>query len=306
MAPRIVDLNAVVRELGKMLLRLIGENIQVEYALAPDLGKTRADPTQIQQVLMNLAVNARDAMPNGGRLCIETFNTTMDSGSLAAVDYVMLAVSDTGTGIDPAVLPRIFEPFFTTKEHGKGTGLGLSMVYGIVQQSGGQVFVYSEPGRGATFKVYLPRVAEGEQVNSKPVVAELEIAGSETILLVEDEPGLRAAAADFLRANGYTILEAHNGDEALAVASRTEGQIDLLLTDVIMPGMTSGPELARRILELRPGIHVLYMSGYTENIALQHGIVNLASQFLQKPFSLHLLGKKIREILDSKALPVTA
>jgi PAS domain S-box-containing protein len=312
MAPQILDLNATVQDLGKMLPRLIGENIKVELVLNADLGKTKADPTQMQQVLMNLAVNARDAMPNGGRLTIETDNVELDSRYAASHagfepgHYVMLAVSDTGTGIDAAVLPRIFEPFFTTKERGKGTGLGLSTVYGIIQQSGGQIYVYSESGLGTTFKIYLPAVEQTGTVIPIDSMPEPEMRGTETILLVEDEDGLRAAAAEFLSGKGYSILQAQDGEAAIQIAREYQGKIDLLLTDVIMPGPLSGADLALALVKLRPELRVLYMSGYTENTILQQGVIDLTSQFLQKPFSFRLLAHRIREALQHQRNAVSA
>jgi len=304
LSAQVMDLNGVVREAGKLLPRLIGEDIEVELALDEHLATIKADPTQVQQVILNLAVNARDAMPQGGRLMLETANAffdrsyTMRHAGVREGAYVMLAVTDTGVGIRPEIMPHIFEPFYTTKERGKGTGLGLSTVYGIVHQSGGHIFVYSEPGRGTTFKIYMPQAAAKEQALPEPAL-EAEIPrGSETILLVEDEVALSQAVADFLTSSGYRVLPASCADEALKVIHGANGQIDALITDVIMPGEISGPELARRLLKLWPQLPVLYMSGYTESTVPQHGIDHPAAQFLEKPFTFRLLGKRLREILD--------
>jgi PAS domain S-box-containing protein len=299
--PRVLDLNDVVLELGKMLPRVIREDIELTILPAANLGRVLADPGQIEQVIMNLVVNARDAMPHGGKLTIETGNVTFERDDpphhpqMAAGDYVLLAVSDTGIGMDAATLRRIFEPFFTTKEQGKGTGLGLAMVYGIVKQSGGFIWAYSEPGEGATFKVYLPRVAAesiAEQAAS-PVLT----GGTETILLVEDEEAVRALADEFLQAAGYTVLQAAGPAEALDLCVRHEGPIHLLLTDVVMPGMR-GPELAERILALHPGTRVLFFSGYTDEAVVHHGILNRGVAFVEKPLLRSALVQRVRETLD--------
>jgi two-component system cell cycle sensor histidine kinase/response regulator CckA len=304
LAPKILNVHSVVSDMEKILRRLIGEDIQLETAAPADLWLVKADRSQIEQVIMNLAVNARDAMPTGGRLTIETGNVELDASFthhsvvLAPGKYVMLAVTDNGCGMDAKTQAHIFEPFFTTKEKGKGTGLGLATVYGIVKQSGGYVWVYSEPGRGTSFKIYLPRIeeeayqpAKERQPQSKAVQR-----GSETVLLVEDEDGVRQLAREYLEASGYTVIEAADGHAALELAARTAGPIHLLMTDVVMPGV-SGRELAERVEKLRPGIKVLYMSGYTDQAVVHHGILESDAVLLQKPFTLATLAEKLREIL---------
>jgi PAS domain S-box-containing protein len=300
--PKVLDLNAVVSDTGKMLRRLIGEDIELVTILDSEAGRVKADPHQIEQVLMNLAVNARDAMPDGGQLIIETMNVELDEEyagqhiSIRPGPYVMLAVSDTGDGMDEETQSRIFEPFFTTKERGRGTGLGLSTVYGIVKQSDGYVWVYSEPGRGTTFKIYLPRVEE-EIEAIEPSAAPTDLLwGTETILLVEDEEGVRKITREALELNGYRVLEAAGGAEAQVICKLHEGRIDLMVTDMIMPQM-SGRELAERLASLRPEMKVLYISGYTENAVLQQGL-EAGMAFLQKPFTLEALTQKVREVLD--------
>jgi two-component system cell cycle sensor histidine kinase/response regulator CckA len=301
--PKVLDLNAVVSEMEKMLHRLIGEDIDLKASLRPDLGRIKADPGQVEQVLMNLVVNARDAMPRGGRLTIETENVYLDEEyarqhvAIKTGPYVMLAVSDTGTGIDEETRARIFEPFFTTKEAGKGTGLGLSTVYGIVKQSGGTIWVYSEVGRGTTFKVYLPRVDDGPQEYARGSESEEGLHGTETILLAEDEELVRKLAREVLEMFGYKVLEASNGGAALLICERHEGEIHLLLTDVVMPEM-SGRELADRLAKLRPEMHVLYMSGYTDNAVVHQGVLDAGTDFIQKPFAPEALASKIRKVLD--------
>jgi len=303
LSPRMLDLNTVMTDFGRMLPRLIGEDIQVVIKPEAALWKVKADPVQLEQVIMNLAVNARDAMPQGGQLVLETANTHLDEEyaqshvGVQAGDFVMLAVSDTGCGIPPDVLPHIFEPFFTTKEYGKGTGLGLPTVYGIVKQSGGFVWVYSEAGHGSVFKVYLPRAEGVAEETREERVAARPAQGSENILVVEDEEGVREATSEYLSSRGYTVLQGKNGADALQVLDRFEGKIHLLMTDVVMPGM-SGAELAKRVRERRPGTRILYVSGCTENTVVQHGI-DAASGFLQKPFTLAALGQKVREVLDA-------
>jgi len=305
LAPKVVDLNAVVTENLKMLTRLIGEDIDLIMVPGSDLGAVKADPSQIEQVIMNLAVNARDAMPRGGKLTIETGNVTLDESyaqlhsPVKPGEYVMLAISDTGVGMNQEMQSHIFEPFFSTKG-AKGTGLGLSTVYGIVKQSEGHVWVYSEPGKGTTFKIYLPRLsAKEEAVSVQPAIAAPPPdRGSETVLLVEDEPTLRGLVRQSLKNQGYTVLEAADGASAEMIASNHQGPIHLLLTDVIMPGM-NGRELAQRISTERSGIKVLYMSGYTENAIGRNGTLEEGISLLQKPFTLPALKNKVREVLDA-------
>jgi len=309
MQPRVLDLNTVVADMGKMLRRLIGEHIELILRSDSHLGRVKADPGQIEQVLLNLVVNARDAMPGGGKLVVETCNLALDEAaarripSLQPGSYVVLSVSDTGIGMDPETQSHIFEPFFTTKEQGKGTGLGLATVYGIVQQSGGHITVYSQPGQGATFRLYFPPVEEpadrGSGIRPRPKIPK----GSETILLAEDETEVRELAREALRRGGYAVLEARDGEEARRLAESYAGPIHLLVTDVVMPNL-GGPELASRLLEARPGIKVLYMSGYSEFISAGHVGLGPFTYFLQKPFSLELLGRKVREVLDET--PVAA
>ncbi|HXB54633.1 MAG TPA: response regulator [Vicinamibacteria bacterium] len=300
--PRILDLNTVVGEMEKMLRRLIGEDIQLITVLDESLGRVQADPGQIEQVLMNLAVNARDAMPRGGRLTIETANVDLDAAyarsrpGVKPGPHVMLAVSDTGHGMDQEVLAQVFEPFFTTKEAGKGTGLGLATVHGIVSQSAGHIFVYSEPEHGTTFKVYLPRTQEAETVvKAAPAKAEPE-RGSETILLVEDEESLRSLVRECLEASGYTVVEARHPGHALEIAQAHAVHIHLLITDVVMPGM-SGSELAARLVGSHREMKVLYMSGYTDDAVVLHGVLAANAAFLQKPFTMEALARKVREVL---------
>jgi PAS domain S-box-containing protein len=312
LAPKVLDLNEVVAENLKMLTRMIGEDIDLVMVPGPGLGAVRADPGQIDQVIMNLAVNARDAMAQGGKLTIETANVTLDENfarthtPLTAGDYIMLAISDTGVGMDGETQSRIFEPFFTTKG-AKGTGLGLSTVYGIVKQSGGFIFVDSRPQRGTAFRAYFPRVDAREEA----AVAENSLGlprpdhGQETILLVEDETHLRRLARQYLETQGYKVLEAEDGAAALQIVDGYQGAIDLLLTDVIMPGM-NGRELATNIAKLLPDIRVLYMSGYTENAIGHDGTLDAGVNLLQKPFSLPALKDRVREVLDSEPLPLDA
>ena len=310
LAPRIVNLNEVATENTKMLTRMIGEDIDLVMVPGANLWPVRADAGQIEQVIMNLAVNARDAMPSGGKLTIETSNVTLDEAyarfhaPLPPGDYVMVAISDTGNGMDNETQSHIFEPFFTTKGT-KGTGLGLSTVYGIVKQSGGYIWVHSEVGRGTTFKIYLPRVAStGEAVTHVAVPVEYRKVepGRETILLVEDEPNLRYLARQYLEKQGYRVIEAADGAVAVQIAVAHEGVIHLLLTDVIMPGM-NGRELAQRISEIRPNVKILYMSGYTENVIGQNGTLDAGVRLLQKPFNLRDLKSVVREVLDTTPTP---
>ncbi|MFQ5991134.1 MAG: ATP-binding protein [Nitrospiraceae bacterium] len=309
--PKVLDLNDIVASTEKMLQRMIGEDIHLVTVLRSDLRRVEVDPSKLEQVIMNLAVNARDAMPHGGKLIIETAAVdlhqafTKDRVTVNPGQYVMLAVSDTGHGMDEATQSRIFEPFFTTKEAGRGTGLGLSTVYGIIKQSGGYVFVYSEPGRGATFKIYLPTV--DKQVNSSTggsITPEL-CHGTETILLVEDEPKVRALVRDSLSQYGYTVLEALHGIDALVIGARHMGPIHLLLTDVVMPQM-SGREVADQLLSLRPDLKVLYMSGYTEHAIVHHGVLEPGITLIQKPFTSEELLRKVREVLDTEKRKPTA
>ncbi|MGB6384772.1 MAG: ATP-binding protein [Terriglobales bacterium] len=310
LAPKVLDLNEVVAENLKMLTRMIGEDIDLVMVPGPALGSVRADPGQIDQVIMNLAVNGRDAMPQGGKLTIETANVALDESfarthtPLAAGDYVMLAISDTGVGMDDETQTRIFEPFFTTKG-AKGTGLGLSTVYGIVKQSGGFIFVDSQPQRGTAFRAYFPRVDGREETVAAQDSLGLPRAehGQETILLVEDETNLRRLARQYLETQGYKILEAEDGAAALQIVDGHQGTIDLLLTDVIMPGM-NGRELATHVIKLLPDVRVLYMSGYTENAVGHDGTLDAGINLLQKPFSLPALKDRVREVLDSEPIPV--
>ncbi|HZT05530.1 MAG TPA: response regulator [Chloroflexota bacterium] len=306
--PEVLDLNGIVTEMDKLLRRVIGENIDLATILQRDLSPVKVDRGQMDQVIMNLAVNARDAMPGGGKLTIETAAVDLDEtylrshgrGQLGVQPgrYVMLAVSDSGVGMDAETQARIFDPFFTTKDAGKGTGLGLSTVYGIVQQSGGSITVYSEPGVGTTFKIYLPVVDEAP-VGMASRIGPLA-RGSETLLLVEDEPGVRALLKSVVRTSGYQVLEAQTGEEALTLAGAHAGRIDLLMTDLVLPGMT-GRELSDQLAAARPGLKVLFLSGYTSDVAVRQGVLNAKMPFLQKPFTAALLSRKVREVLDSGA-----
>jgi len=301
-SPRIMDLNAVVGNTEKMLHRLIGEDIELLTVLSAGIGMVKGDHGQIEQVIMNLAVNARDAMPNGGRLTLETANVELDEAyarghmPVEPGSYVMLAVTDTGCGMDAPTQAHIFEPFFTTKEPGKGTGLGLATVYGIVKQHGGNIWVYSEPGHGTAFKIYLP-CAEMSAVKVEPHrAAARELRGSETILVVEDEPDVRSLVVRLLRSMGYWVLEASRADEAMMVCRRHKGPVHLLLTDVVMPQM-SGRDLLDRLRPLRPDVRVLFTSGYTEE-ALHNRMLERDTAFLQKPFTEDALARKVRDVLD--------
>ena len=302
--PRVLELNAVVTNMERMLHSMIRENIELRTVLLPQLGRVLADPGQIEQVIMNLAINARDAMPHGGRLTIETTNVELNEAyarrllTVTPGPHVLLAVSDTGCGMDKETQARIFEPFFTTKEQGEGTGLGLSTVYGIVKQSGGSIWVYSEPGRGTTFKIYLQRVEEPtEAVEPGTVRAQLPN-GTETILLVEDEAGVRSLARAALQVCGYTVLEAANGDEAIRICDRRQGAIHLLVTDMVMPGM-DGRALSEQLSERLPQMKVLYLSGYAEGGIVHDGVLDAGMAFLQKPFTPLSLARKVREVLDA-------
>jgi len=299
--PKVLDLNDVVKDMQKMLTRLIGENIQLATTLEAELGSVKADPNQVEQIIMNLVVNARDAMPRGGRVTIETANITIDDQSVKHLkpgEYVMLAVCDTGSGMDQETQRRIFEPFFTTKAVGKGTGLGLSTVYGIVKQSGGYIWVNSEPGMGTMFKVYLPRIDDATTVTDEKLAPETTaLRGSETILLVEDEDVVRGLTRKILMQAGYNVLDAKGGEEALRVCRVYAGPIDLLLTDVVMPEI-SGKEVADRLAELRPAIRVLFMSGYTDEAIVQHRVLDANVEFIQKPFTWIGLTRKVRDVLN--------
>ncbi len=302
--PRVLDLNAVVTNMESLLRRLIGEDLSLQAALAPALGRVKADPGQIEQAIMNLAVNARDAMPQGGRLTIETANVELGESYVEERffvqpgPYVMLAVSDTGCGMDAETQARIFEPFFTTKEQGKGTGLGLATVYGIVKQSGGYIWVYSEPGLGATLKMYLPRVDAPVETLEPRSSREESFQGTETILLVEDEDMVRRLARTILTGHGYTVLEAPNGTEALRISERHGGGIHLLVTDAVMPEM-SGRELAGRLIATQPAMKVLFISGYTNDVVVRYGVLPAGIPFLQKPFTPGALARKVRDVLDA-------
>jgi PAS domain S-box-containing protein len=303
--PKVLSLNTIVSDLSKMLQRLIGEDIQLETSLEPALGTVKADPGQIEQVIMNLAVNSRDAMPDGGKLMIETGNVFLDQAyisrhvSITPGHYVLIAVSDNGAGMDEKTRQRIFEPFFTTKESGKGTGLGLSTVYGIVKQSGGNIWVYSEVGQGTTFKVYLPRIDEPLEVQPLRAIDPGMLQGVETVLLVEDEEMVRKLARQILETCGYKVLEAPHGGAALLLCERHDGPLHLMLTDVVMPEM-SGRELMQRLSPIRPEMRVLFMSGYTEHAIVYHGVVEAETHFIQKPFTPEALARKVREVLDER------
>jgi two-component system cell cycle sensor histidine kinase/response regulator CckA len=304
LAPQVLDLNQVVANMDKMLRRVIGEDIDLRTVLSPDLRAVRADGGQLEQVVMNLAVNARDAMPTGGKLTIETVNTELDevyAREHAVVKpgrYVLLAVSDTGVGMDAETKARMFEPFFTTKPKGKGTGLGLATVYGIVKQSGGHISVYSEPGRGTTFKIYLPRVEDAAVPARSTPASTTSLRGSETLLLVEDQQEVRRVARRVLEGRGYTVLVAASGPDALQVAGAHAGPIHLLVTDVIMPAM-SGREVGLLLAPARPETKVLYLSGYADESVVRHGVLEPGIAFLQKPFTTEALARKVREVLDT-------
>jgi len=318
LAPAVLNLNTLLSDMGKMLPRLIGEDIELALKLDPAIGRVKADQSQVEQVLMNLAVNARDALPQGGKLTIETANVTLDDaytrhhpGSRAG-DFVMLSVTDTGIGMSADTLAHLFEPFFTTKARGKGTGLGLATVYGVVKQSGGYIWVDSELGKGSSFKVYLPRIEE-EVGEAKAPAAPIEtLQGAETLLLVEDADALRKLAQTLLVEHGFRVISAANGAEALQVVEKHHAPIDLLLTDVIMPGM-NGKMLAERLGQIQAGVKVLYMSGYTDSSIADHGVLDAGTHLLHKPFTEETLIQKVREVLDegkrggsSKEAPVLA
>jgi two-component system, cell cycle sensor histidine kinase and response regulator CckA len=303
LAPRVLDLNDVLTNMDKMLQRIVGADVDLVSRPTPSLGRILVDPSTIEQVIMNLVVNARDAMPTGGQLTMETANVVLDETyardhlGVKSGPHVMLAITDTGTGMERATLTRIFEPFFTTKAAGQGTGLGLSTVFGIVQQSGGSVWVYSELGRGTTFKIYFPRVDRALDV-VRPAVPPATLRGSETILLVEDDDQVRAVARGILSRCGYHLIEARNAGEALLHSESHPGRIHLLLSDVVMPQM-SGPELAKRLARARPDMRVLCMSGYTDDSVVRHGVLEARVAFLQKPITPESLTAKVREVLES-------
>jgi PAS domain S-box-containing protein len=308
---QVLDLNTVIAEIKTMLPRLIGEDIELIFLPEQNLGKVKADPVQIEQIVMNLAANARDAMPSGGTLTIETATVEVDEAYVQRHsivppgDYVLLTVADSGHGIATKDLPHIFEPFYTTKEEGKGTGLGLATVYGIVKQNGGFIWVYSEPRQGTTFKIYFPQVQSlrCEACVTKPAAQSPR--GCETVLLVEDETSVRQAARQFLMQSGYNVLEAFDGEDALREAREHDGPIHLMITDVVMPRI-SGPSLAEQLADDRPDMKVLFVSGYAERTVLQHGKIDVTQRFLQKPFSLKTLARKVREVLETSSEHVLA
>lgn len=308
MQPKVFDLNTVISDLEKMLRRMIGEDVEVHVSQQPNLGRIKADPVQLEQVIMNLVVNARDAMPRGGNLSIETSNVYLDESyarehmPMVAGDYVMLTISDTGSGMDEETRQHIFEPFFTTKEVGKGTGLGLSMVYGIVRQSGGTIWVYSEAGQGTTFKIYFPRVSAEDVKDYRHASQPLDaLKGTETILLVEDADPVRTLTRRVLENAGYRVLEAASAEAAIKLCESIHGEkIGLLLTDVVMPGMNVD-DMSKILLAKQPGMPVLYMSGYTDDAIVQRGVFEAGINFLEKPFSPASLALKVREVLDHRA-----
>ncbi len=302
---KVLDLNVVIAGMSQMLARLIGENIEMTFLPGADLGRVKADPSQIEQVLMNLVVNARDAMPEGGQLTIETHNAHLDAtypqqAIVERGDYVLLVVSDTGRGMDGETQARIFEPFFSTKQPGQGTGLGLSMVYGVVKQSGGYIWVYSEPAKGATFKIYLPRVTDCVD-ETATVVSVSSPRGKETILFAEDEESVREIVSSFLESKGYQVLTAADGVAARQIAESHKGEIDLLLTDVVMP-KKGGHELAEDLRRTLPHLKVLFISGYTGDFVVRNAIVESGAAFVQKPFSMQSLAKKVREVIDGSSV----
>jgi len=302
MQPRVINVNAVLIQTQKMLQRLIGEDVELVLDLGVSVGNIKADPGHVEQAIVNLAVNARDAMPMGGHLRIETSSVELDENyakthmGVKPGQFTMIAVSDDGHGMDAETRRHIFEPFFTTKEKGKGTGLGLATVYGIVKQTGGDIWVYSEPGQGTTFKLYFPTVKEPLAEASGGEVMPTKQSGGETVLVVEDETAVRELTVRILQQLGYTILTASSGAEALEISQTHGGHIDLLLTDVVMPNM-SGRQLADHLLSSRPKTKVLFLSGYTENTVVHHGVLDPGVDFLPKPFSRENLSKKLRDVL---------
>ena len=304
--PKILDLNELLTNIEKMLGRLIGEDVETLMILESALWQVEVDPGQIEQVIMNLAINARDAMPKGGKLTLETTNANPDKNYFCEHgikdqpgSYVVISVSDTGIGMDKETREHIFEPFFTTKETGKGTGLGLSTVYGIVKQNNGFIWVYSEPGQGSTFKVYLPKVKGDAEVKKKEGTSVGELDGSETLLIIEDDDSLRKFTRTVLKRWGYKVLEAENGEDALRISKEHDGQIDLMITDVVMPKM-GGREAAKRLQPLYPRMKVIYMSGYTDNAIVRHGVLEPGLNFLEKPFTPKGLALKVREAIESE------
>ncbi len=302
MQPRVINLSSVITQGERMLRPLIGEDVELVRHLGPDVWNIRADPNQLDQVLVNLVVNSRDAMPGGGRITIETANAKLDESyprthlGIEPGEFVMLAVSDTGFGMDAATRERIFEPFFTTKEAGRGTGLGLSTVYGIVKQSGGDVWVYSEPGVGTTFKLYFPRVAGPEEVEVRATAPKRSLSNGETVLVVEDDKAVRDLTTRMLERMGHKVLAAANGPQAIEIAGQFPSRIALLLTDVVLPKM-NGCEVAEALAVLRPDIRILFLSGYTESAVLNSAIVKSGIDFLPKPFTEEALALKTQEIL---------
>jgi len=307
--PKVVDLSSLVLNLNKILHRVIGENIEMLISSAPGLGAIKADPGQIEQVLMNLVLNARDAMPVGGKITIETANVHLDEAysrehdGVPAGSYVMVAVSDTGVGMNAETQSRIFEPFFTTKELGRGTGLGLSTVYGIVKQSGGHIWVYSEPGRGTTFKIYFARVDDPAESLPPPDKSTAPQRGHESILLVEDDSQVRELTRSVLASCGYSVVVAENAQAVAEICARHSQPIQLLLTDVVMPGIT-GREVADRVIARWSGARVLYMSGYAANSVVHQGVLDNGIFFITKPFTPSALASKVREVLDHVSRPV--
>jgi CheY-like chemotaxis protein len=304
--PRIINLNDTIKEMEKILRRLIGENVRLRQDLDPKLANLKIDPGQIQQVIMNLSINARDAMPSGGEICIETRNISVDNSGVHTLleidpgDYVMLVFSDTGIGMDTSTLEQIVETFITTKGPGQGTGLGLSTVHGIGKQSGGSIRVYSEPGKGTTFKIYFPQATEATETDQPEEKKAEAYTGNESILVVEDDNMVRKLAVETLTTYGYQVTEAPEAEKALDVIEKRNGEIDLILTDIVIPGDLSGTELAQEILRSYPQLKVLFMSGYTEDTIVRHRLVEERINYLQKPFSPHHLLKKIRAILDEE------
>jgi signal transduction histidine kinase/ActR/RegA family two-component response regulator len=311
MQPQVVDLNELTRDMQKLLKRLLGEDVQLTTRLAPDLHQVLADPGQVEQVIMNLAVNARDAMPRGGVLTVETANVRLDDDAVQSLrpltpgDYVLLTVTDTGMGMDEETRTRVFEPFFTTKEEGRGTGLGLSTVYGIVNQCGGAIDLSTAPDQGTSFRVYLPRTEPGAVPVAGPYFQPEQLHGNETVLLVEDEEWVRTLVRQSLEQRGYTVLSAGDGQEALRIHEQYRGTIHLLLTDVVMPRM-GGVALAERMQLVRPSTRWLYISGYTDHVSFRNHPANNGKQFLQKPFTIQDLMLRVRAILDSPCLATGA